>query len=258
MATAAEITVQARIQAAVVKSALAEMRGYWTSLNLAKPEAARDALLEFMPYLNGKYGTAAGSAAATFYDELRDGAGVAGRYRATVLAFDPEPTVTATRRIAGELFDDNPQSALVGLGAMVNKQVLNVGRNTTTTSAYADPRSPGWHREIRGDTCGFCRMLASRGAVYKKATASFAAHSSCDCVALPSWDGSAPEANAKQYEASQRLEGLRKQARGEDVTLSKQRRKYLERRGLTAQEDGQMQLDAHRARIAGYVEDFKD
>jgi len=203
MATAAEITVQARIQSAVVKSALVEMRGYWASLDLTKPEAARDALLEFMPYLNGKYGTAAGSAAATFYDELRDGASVAGRYRATVLAFDPEPTVTATRRIAGDLFGDNPSTALVGLGAMVNKQVLGLGRNTTAQSAIADPRSPGWHREVRGDTCKFCRFLATRDSVYKKSSANFAAHSDCDCVALPSWDSSAPEVNAKKYVASQ-------------------------------------------------------
>ena len=204
MATPAEITVQARIQSAVVKSALVEMRGYWASLDLTKPEAARDALLEFMPYLNGKYGTAAGSAAATFYDELRDGAGVAGRYRAAVLAFDPEPTVTATRRIAGDLFGDSPSTALVGLGAMVNKQVLNVGRNTTATSAYADPRASGWHREIRGDTCKFCRFLATNGEVYRKSSADFAAHHDCDCVALPSFDMNAPEVPAKKYVASKR------------------------------------------------------
>lgn len=236
MATAAEITVQARIQSAVVESALVEMRGYWASLDLAKPESARDALLEFMPYLNGKYGTAAGSAAATFYDELRDTAGVAGRYRATVLAFDPEPTTIATRRIAGDLWGTNPQAALVGLSAMAGKQILDLGRNTTATSAYADPRASGWHREIRGDTCGFCRMLATRGAVYKEATASFAAHSSCDCVALPSWDASAPEASALQYEASQRTSHLRE---------------------LDAV-DGGDRYDRHKANIAGYVEDFKD
>jgi len=227
MATAAEITVQARIQSAVVKSALVELRGYWASLNLAKPEATRDALLEFMPYLNGKYGTAAGSAAATFYDELRDAAGVTGRYRATVLAFDPEPTVTATRRIAGELFGATPQIALVGLAAMVNKQVLDVGRNTTAQASISDPRASGWHREIRGDTCKFCRMLASRGAVYKKATASFAAHHDCDCVALPSWDSSAPEATTRQYVASQRTSSMTPE-----------------------------QKARHQASIAGYLEDI--
>src|SRR5690606_5733677 len=118
----------------------------------------------------------------------------------------------------------------------------------------------GWHRETRGSRsypsgCKFCQMLASRGDVYKKATARFAAHAGCNCVAVPSWDANAPEVPAGAYVASERLDALRRQAAGEQMTLSKRRREYLKRRGITAQEDAQQQLEAHRRRVREWIAD---
>jgi hypothetical protein len=62
----------------------------------------------------------------------------------------------------------------------------------------------GWHRETRPCACDFCRLLAGRGGVYKKATANFSAHGECQCVAVPSWDASAAEVEVEQYIASER------------------------------------------------------
>lgn len=40
-----------------------------------------------------------------------------------------------------------------------------------------------------GETCSFCLMLASRGAVYNTPEAASHAHPSCDCRIVPSFDG---------------------------------------------------------------------
>jgi hypothetical protein len=51
-------------------------------------------------------------------------------------------------------------------------------------------------------------MLHGRGAVYRESTAHFAAHKSCDCAAVPSWDPDAPEVDVRLYEASKRTTGM--------------------------------------------------
>lgn len=88
------------------------------------------------------------------------------------------------------------------------------------SNARADERCIGWRRVTRPGACGFCLMLADRGAVYRESTAAFPAHSNCDCAAEPvfgrvevrdgrqewvSWAGDdIREASALQYSASKR------------------------------------------------------
>lgn len=203
MATAAQVTRQSQIQAGVVNAAKAELLAFWRALDLSDPERARDALVEFMPALVRKYGNAAGAAAADFYDDLRADAVTRRAFRAIVADADDVAVTEATRRLAGSLFDGNVEAMLDGLGAVVDKHVKQVGRNTITRSSYADPDARGWAREIRGDTCDFCIMLASRGGVYTRETATFRTHHHCDCVAVPEWDQSAPEVTAAQYAAAE-------------------------------------------------------
>jgi len=63
------------------------------------------------------------------------------------------------------------------------RMVLMGGRDTVTATATQDPMAKGWERVIEPGACGFCAMLASRGAVYKESTADFRAHDHCKCVA---------------------------------------------------------------------------
>ena len=46
-------------------------------------------------------------------------------------------------------------------------------------------------RRTRPGACKFCIMVASRGAVYSKASATFACHEHCYCEAVPAWGGQA-------------------------------------------------------------------
>src|SRR5881392_704504 len=87
-----------------------DLRELWASLDLSRPEAARDVLLQVVPALVDSYGDAAAAVAAEWYDDMRAAAGVRGRFRAlpqeSVYLTAAEGTV---RRAAGDLFTENPE-----------------------------------------------------------------------------------------------------------------------------------------------------
>lgn len=71
------------------------------------------------------------------------------------------------------------QDALRGAST---RMVMMGGRDTVTNAAALDPAAKGWERVIQPGCCGFCAMLAGRGAVYKETTVDFSAHDHCHCV----------------------------------------------------------------------------
>lgn len=239
-----------------------DLRDLWRSLDLSKPEAARDALLEAFPVVTFRYGAASATIAADWYDDLRFTEGVQGRFAAEMSdPVSPEFVQSRVRYGAAHLFTDNPERMLPFLSGALVKYTLQPGRDTITQSAAADPQARGWHRETRPSEsytsgCDLCRFLAHRGAVYRKGAAAFAAHDDCKCIAVPSWDAGAPEVPAAVYEASKRMDLLRRQAAGEPVTLSTRRRRWLQRRGITAQQDAQRQLEQRRDRVRRAIETF--
>jgi len=192
----------------IVRLATRDLTKFWGSLNLAKPDAARDALLEFIPTLVTEYGDIAATVAADWYDNLRVAAGIRGTFAAVLADGVPDAAVTSTVRFgAGHLFTDVPSGTLDFLSGAVSKYVLQPGRDTIVGSARADPSAHGWYR-ISGGGCSFCEMLAGRGAVYREDSADFAAHDHCKCGVAPSWDKTRPEADVMQYEASQRTSSM--------------------------------------------------
>lgn len=196
---------QAGVRALVVR----DLEAMFGSLNLARPEHARDALRAYMPALVRQYGESAAAVAADWYDETRAAAGVPGRYRAQMAASPYEDaTEGLVRRASGALFTEQPAGALATLAASAPKYVLAAGRQTIMTSTARDPQASGWQRVTRADACGFCLMLAGRGAVYKDSTAHFASHGDCNCAAVPSWDASAPEVDVEVYQASRRTTSM--------------------------------------------------
>jgi hypothetical protein len=63
------------------------------------------------------------------------------------------------------------------------RMVMMGGRDTVTNAVRSDPMAKGWERVIEPGACGFCAMLAGRGAVYKASSVDFRAHDHCHCVA---------------------------------------------------------------------------
>lgn len=205
MVSSADAQRLRQAQIAVRRIVERDLTAFFGSLNLARPEATRDALLEYVPFLVQQYGDSAAAVAADWYDEVRAAEAVPGRFRALAQPSPYQSGVEDTvRRAAGSLFTDAPAGTLTSLLAPVGKYALAAGRQTIATSTARDPRASGWQRVTRSGACRFCRMLAGRGGVYREATAHFASHGDCNCAAVPSWDPGAPEVDVALYKASAR------------------------------------------------------
>jgi len=216
MATATDVAWLREGNAALEALALRSLRDFWASLDLSRPEAARNALVEVLPLITEQYGEAAAVLAADWYDELRAAEGVPGSFRAVLAS--PVPAVAPIEQVrfgAKHLFTDDPGQLLSFLEGQTSKYVLQPGRDTIQRSTVADPAARGWHREVRPGACKFCLLLHGRGGVYTEQSVRFAAHHHCHCVGVPSWDADAPEVPASAYVASKRTSRMSPQQRAE-------------------------------------------
>jgi hypothetical protein len=163
----------------------ADLEAFFLSLDLTKPELARDALLVFLPALTDKYGEIAATVAAEWYGDMRAASGAAGRFVATTA-----PTVAAAaiqekvRFLAGKLWTPEPSLMLGGLLVAADKYTKQPGRDTVARNAKRE--GARWARVPTGaKTCAWCLTLASRDAVYaSKRSAGGDGHSyhgDCDC-----------------------------------------------------------------------------
>jgi len=176
-------------------------------------EQRRLVLLESVPGLIGYYSDGSAALAADFYEEEREAAGLASGFAVEAVVADR--IVEQRRGVAwasSPLFDEDLASSgaagsLVAsrLAEVVQLETARPYRDTILSNRRADPQAVGWRRVTAGG-CRFCRMLADRGAVYREATARFAAHTNCHCSAQPVFVGGdvGEEASAIQYLASRR------------------------------------------------------
>lgn len=165
----------------------AELEAFFLSLNLSRPEAVRDALLEFMPILTDQYGAVAATLAADWYEETRADSGAVGSFRAVTAASVPAGAVEAkVRYLASHLWTPDPAAMLGGLLTAADKYVKQPGRDTVASNAARE--GVRWARVPTGaKTCSWCLVLASRDAVflseksakYDKSGERY--HGFCDC-----------------------------------------------------------------------------
>ncbi len=178
----------------------------WASLEGLGAAKTREALRDLLPVLGDRYGAAAATLAADWFDDLRDAADVRGAFRA-----DPAGDVGQDRWDAlarygvGPLFDADPDraAALLRLEGGVQRTVADRHRLTIVENSIRDPRAVGWRRVGVGSNCGFCRMLIDRGHVYTEASVTFRSHDHCNCAASPSWDDTAVKVTGEPYRQSQ-------------------------------------------------------
>lgn len=91
------------------------------------------------------------------------------------------------------------QSSGRAIEAASSRLALKGGRQTIVDAVHNDPMAIGWERLISPGACGFCAMLAGRGAVYRShGSADFPAHDHCHCTAQPMFEGQAPSNDSKQ------------------------------------------------------------
>lgn len=173
--------------AALSTLAANDLRALWRQVTNA--EEARDALEDVLPPLSRTYGLAAGALAADWYDEVRDELNVDRRFLAIVADLDDQGSDVLARWGVGPLFSAEPdwRRAQVLVNGGLQLRIANVARETVRVSSLEDPSARGWQRVGDGNSCGFCSLLISRGAVYSQSTVTFAAHTSCGCMAAPAF-----------------------------------------------------------------------
>ena len=170
-------------------------------------EARRAELLVAVPSVIDYYADGSAALAADFYEEQRELAGVSARFSAEPVVVDRTVKIrSAIAWAAAPLLvdpDDVVETSL-RLSGIVQLETARPFRDTILTNSHNDPQSVGWRRITRGG-CKLCRMLADRGAVYRKETATFAAHPNCHCTAQPVYKTDVgEEASVMQYKASRR------------------------------------------------------
>lgn len=171
--------------AGLTRLAERDLYALWRQVTTAAQ--ARVALNDVLPALIDTYGQAAALVAAEWYDDARDKADMKGRFRAIPAVVPDAGAPGLVAWAESEAKDLDTMLPLI-LGG-VTKRIANAGRGTVIGSSVADPVADGWQRLASPGSCGFCRMLAGRGAVYREETVNFGAHDNCLCQSAPAFKG---------------------------------------------------------------------
>lgn len=164
--------------------------------------------------LVAKYAPASVAVARNYYADMRDAAGVKGRFVIPVTRTESADLALAylDAAAAGEKFK-TPESTDLFVARTASMMVSNAGRGQVFTAMRADEKSRRWARVTAGGSCAFCLMLATRGAVYRlESTADFQAHRGCHCSIEPIFYGGKyePPAHIRQAQStwSETTDGL--------------------------------------------------
>lgn len=192
------------------------------------------------------YGRASSAEAMRFYRNQRRVAGVSGQPpRLPIPKAQPEPDVRAAVERAlsplyGPVDAKTLDTAEKVLTSEVEGMVLDQSRTAIIDASQNDQAAKGWARVTEPGACSFCRLLATRGAVYKtEASADFRAHvmkpngsgGTCRCHVEPSFTEYEMTAQARQdladYRELQKIYGTS----GRDLLVAW--RQHIEGRPVT-------------------------
>ncbi|MER5584112.1 hypothetical protein ABT090_21070 [Streptomyces asoensis] len=200
----AEAERQRRAQAALVRFLVRELRSLQRLLIPSRPSSADDWIAAVTELAN-QYGAGAATAAATSYEEQRDAAGIRDRFTAEPASTPPDEQVEASLRWASsDVWDGGSvETAHSRAEGAVGRLVLNQGRETVQQAVRQDRAAVAWARGAALGACSFCKLMASRGAVYQSAqtagreadarfegdTGEAKYHNHCHCVIIPVFRG---------------------------------------------------------------------
>lgn len=201
-----------------------EVAAAWPALDVNRLKATKPGLIALLVQLINRYGPASATLAVRFYQQQRQAAGIAGRF--TVRPAEPPPLAQVKATVdwaTKDLWGSNPdlQAALTNLTGAVETLVLDQGRDTIINATKTDRKAIGWARIPEPGACYFCAMLATRGAVYKRDTATFQPHDHCRCHAEPVFTAYEPTAQIREWQAL-----YAKSTKGQSDQLNAFRRAY--------------------------------
>ncbi|MEE1813553.1 hypothetical protein PUR59_00610 [Streptomyces sp. SP18ES09] len=176
-------------------------------------EASLSAWRAAVAALIDRYGAAAATLAAEFYDQQRLTADVSGSFHAVPAAETPETQVEQSLRWATadlwptgkeqEPLDVRLAAVQARAQGVAQKLVADRARATMRDSAGRDRGAVAYARAAALGACSFCKLMAARGAVYKDAARAgrdandkFSGdasvvkfHDNCHCTIVPVFRG---------------------------------------------------------------------
>lgn len=188
---------------------------------LILPSRLRESVPDWLAAMNtviDQYSRTSAALAAEFYDAQREAAGAPGPFTVPVVEPPPEEQTQASLRWATkDLWPREPEEATpaqlqpmdvrldqaeVKTEQVAQKLVADTGRGTVREAVRRDRQATAWARSAALGACAFCKMLASRGAVFKQDTADFRAHDGCHCGVIPVFRGQRfePSPQAREWE----------------------------------------------------------
>lgn len=200
-------------QSALTRLLVRDLRSLRRLINPARLQDSLPLWMEAVRVLIGQYGAASATLAARSYDGQRDAANAPGRFDAEPAGEPPDEQVEASLRWATKDLwstdeEQPPFAARLGEAekraqAVAQKLVADQGRATIREAVDRDRGAVAYARAAALGGCSFCKLMASRGAVYKNAQtagreanerftgdASVAKfHDNCHCTIVPVFRG---------------------------------------------------------------------
>ena len=146
---------------------VSDLAALWRAVDGQDVEFLRDALQAEVPGVVDPYLAAAGDITADWYEAQAPELAYVARPAALV----DEGQLQATARwAAGTVLTKSPVSPLELLAGSMQRALFNESRETIVQNSDAEPGAR-WARHASANACEFCRMVATRGAVYASESA---------------------------------------------------------------------------------------
>lgn len=206
-------------QLGLTRLLLRDLRGIRRLIDPARMQASMPTWIEAVAAMVARYSEVSATLAADFYDGERDAAGAPGAFTVPLADAPPGEQVDASMRWATkdlwprdeavatvaqqEPLDVRLDAAMTKADGATQKLIADRGRATLRQAVKADPQAVAYARAAALGACAFCRLMASRGAVY--ATAQSAGrdanelftgdasvvkfHNDCHCAIVPVFRG---------------------------------------------------------------------
>jgi hypothetical protein len=208
-----------RAQAGITVLLLRDLRGLRRLIDPSRLQATVPTWIEAVTAVVARYAEVAATLAADFYDGEREAAGAAGTF--TVPLADAPPGEQASnslrwatkdlwprdeadaRAIQLEPIDARLEAAMLKANGAMQRLVANQGRATIRQGVDTDPQAVAYARAAALGACSFCKLMASRGSVYRTAATAgqdandrFSGdasvvkfHNNCHCGIIPVFRG---------------------------------------------------------------------
>ena len=150
----------------------------WNQYQLADPETRWSALQEAFPIVVDPFLSASAVLSTEWYRSLNP----ESTFPVEVAPISPPAALSANATWA--LTQLNPLQSLVG---SVDRQVFSASRETLVSNAERE--GVRFARYASANACAWCRVLATREAVYRSAANAVKGHDNCHCMAVPVRDG---------------------------------------------------------------------